>query len=385
MTFIPYPDIVVCSASGRYRLEVRGEPCENLFRDRADFTYRLELDGAEVYRRTSDELPERALPDYPHEAWVHDAGWVVIRTHEWFFAALLLLSPRGEPVFSSRHTSVGDGDPPGFLGAEESGGWGSGGPTWDRGSFAYFFEAAARPFWGLCTSWGYRVVLDLERACLASLGDVPAAVVARAEQQWVLSTLGRATHALERDPAWLDRPVDDDDDAPWWVRIRPILTAARHSAWLPEPQAVPHLRALERVQADSGCWLQSWANVRERPFAAVARLSLLRLGVEPGWHPAYAFEDRTARTVATFGRVHQPSQAIRVGIDAWELLSVMGTPDYVERSFWDYDYWNDASSYSARVHLRDPGGRAPPRVASVSRIDPPEWRDRCRRDRVGEL
>ncbi|MDB5390441.1 MAG: hypothetical protein JWM11_6087 [Planctomycetaceae bacterium] len=120
MTFVSFPNLCATSDNSQYRIEIVGTPGKESFRDQSHFAYRLfHLNHCVWEWLPAQERSEtHSLSDFPYEAWVNDDGWVVVRTHEWFHAGLLVFSPNGQVVLERFHRTFDDKNEPGFLDGE---------------------------------------------------------------------------------------------------------------------------------------------------------------------------------------------------------------------------------------------------------------------------
>src|SRR5262245_32401927 len=120
MTFVSYPNIVATSESKQFRIDIIGTPSEDVFRDQSKFVYRLFKADEIVWEWAASETdhPGESLDDFPHDAWVNNDGWVVVRTHGWFHAGLMVFSPGGQVLLRQSHRKFLDDDLPGFLDGE---------------------------------------------------------------------------------------------------------------------------------------------------------------------------------------------------------------------------------------------------------------------------
>ncbi len=412
MTFVPYPNISATSDSGEFRVEIVGQRTDDFFRDQANFTYRSFQSDRLVWewKPGNGKQAPQFLDDYPHEAWISNDGWVVVRTHEWFHAGLLVLSPRGEVVLRKIHRSLLDDGESGFLDSEPEKFMGdsSAGPFWSRSSIAYFSELRGRLCWTIRTWWGRRVVIDLLVGKILDPGTEDTDVAASREHAWVEKSLADGVRRIEAEGP--NRPEENEH---FWSSVGPLLTAAFHAGWLKSAAYVPLLRRLEEVDlvGSTGYGPIPWAAVDTLPFRQVAKLSLLRLGHEPKWLSHYRFKVHSKRDTpnaeALFAFPMQPAtrdhSILVAGMDQKDVLRRIGAPDYI-RNQWEYDYLLDGKEMTVCVswdesHLpKYPTGEAnrevltrfydeyraavdanPPRISGVE-FAAPQWREITMRD-----
>jgi hypothetical protein len=410
MTFVSYPNISTTSENGEFRVDIVGIETDEFFRDRANFTYRSFHRNQLVW----EWKPEAArqglafLDDYPHEAWISNDGWVVVRTHEWFHAGLLVVSPRGEVVTRQSHQNLTAEGEPGFLDAEPEQFMGdsSAGPFWSRSSLAYFSEMFGRQCWTIRTWWGRRVTIDLQSGKFLDPGTEDASHAESIERSIVLTSL---VEGLRRVQA--EAPSVHDDTRRFWSIARPVLAAAYHAGQLNSVECIPLLRELEEIDLVGSETSVEWASVERLPFRETAKLSLLRLSQEPKWQSHYRFQVRAKRNVSDERELFEfPTQPmtrdhtkLELGLDQKQVLHLIGAPDYI-RTHWDYDFIAGGKEFTVRIswdesHLPAyPTGQLdreamdrfyeeyraavdanPPRIAGIQVI-PPQWREITMRD-----
>jgi hypothetical protein len=396
MTFIAYPNITAISENGRFRLEVVGSPSEDFFRNQDSFIYRMYDGDRQAWEISAPDL-EETLADYPHEAWVSDQGWAVVRTHAWFFASLLVFSPEGRVVLNRLHRSgpsVKAG--PGFLDGEPENYMGdsSAGPFWARSAIAYFAEYGGRPYWCIRTWWGKRVVVDLEGADIVGSEVLPEPVMRERECRWIESSLANNVSRLETDG---QRLSEMEDDSEYWLLAKPIMAAAYHAGWLRSKAAIPFLRRLEACPLRGGFAFIEWDTVYRLIFRQVARLSLLRMELEPRWIPLHEFEANDVLVELSAERprgeaIERLVERQKLDLSPRSMLQEYGAPDFVQRGEWDYDIFSKSKASTLRVfwdasHL-DKGSskdrkklalETPPRMARAEVLDP-QWKSITMRD-----
>lgn len=412
MTFVSYPNISAMSENGEFRIDIVGIEADEFFRDRANFTYRSFHRDHLVW----EWKPERAaqgpafLDDYPYEAWISDDGWVVVRTHEWFHAGLLVISPRGEVVIRRFHRRLSPEKEPGFLDAEpeEYMGDSSAGPFWSRSSIAYFGEILGRQCWTIRTWWGRRVTIDLLGGKFLEAGAEDVSRAETIENAIVTTSLTESIRQLQS-----ASPSVRDDVRGFWSIASPVLTAAYHAGRLKSAECIPLLRELEEIDlvGSTGYGPVDWASVESLPFRQMAKLSLLRLSQQPKWLSHYRFRLHLKRDDSDKGELFEfPTQPatrdytmLELGIDQKKVLQLIGAPDYI-RNDWEYDYLVNGKAFTVRMswdesHLpKYPTGQVdreamihfheeyrvdvdsnPPRIAGVEVI-PPQWQELTMRD-----
>lgn len=399
MTFISYPNITATSENGRFRIEIKGAPSTDSFRDQSNFIYRLVTSEEIVWEWTVEGtgVENCVLDDYPHDAWVNDDGWVVVRTHGWFNAGLMVFSSSGEVVLRSFHRRFLD-DEPGFLDEEPEGfmGESSAGPFWARYSIAYFVKHNGREFWVLRTWWGHRVVIDLDRAKIVNGTQIEEEVTIGLEKACVQRLFEENIDRLEAvDP---DLPQDYDNEEFRLSEDR-ICTAGYHAGWLQAEESIPYLRRLEVLGVVGGsCCRVPWAEIENLTFRQIAKLSLLRMGEEPLWYSQYRFRQRNSSSEDEYPLFDFPEQVqvrsphlLEIGLTQKEVLCRIGAPEFIG-DVWEYDMPQSVPPCTIRVswdesHLenlpyevrRAFADQNPPRIAGLEILEP-QWELVTRRD-----
>ena len=369
MTFIGFPDIVVTSPNGKLRLEIRGSKAkDDFFRDQSDFVYRLVRaeDSQLVWEWTPPE--NSGLADYPHEAWVNDQGWAVVRCHTWFGAGILVLSPTGELKLEQAVVGLGEERPLIPEDAEGHAGHSSAGPFWSASSIAVFQEWEGRPFWSILAWWGRRFVFDLDRGIvLDQVSEELERGIAAAEEDWIF-------HWFQHVPS---RSIEDDQaHGVWWQQFgRHVYSAAYHAGVKKLTRAEPFLRSLEKCVVTGG---QIFGNicVRLYSFRRLAKASLLRMGFIPDWYASFILIDRKTEAPLKCPERSDRSrlQEIAAGMTLTTLLQRVGIPDFLE---WDYIELNGNSIGTLRVHWKCEE-KLVTRL-SIKVDGPPIWVDRIER------
>jgi hypothetical protein len=389
MTFVSYPNIVATSPNGSRRIEIMGSPSEDFFRDRAHFTYRSYSENRCTWEWTPTEVEQGldTLADFPHEAWISNDGWIVVRTHHWFGAGLLVLSPAGKVVLHRSFRRLSEEDEAGFLDSEspEFMGESSAGPFWARFSVAYFSERDGRPHWTIRTWWGRRIVIDLLNGEFLAPSAVDSIETSAHEIAFVRRALAASSECLEQ-----AKQIRDTDNCGFWSLALPLLSAAYHAGWLQASECVPQLRQMEAIEVvgTTSVGPVDWASLETLVFRQVAKLSLLRLGQHPQWQAHYRF--RTSRDDGSSERepfpfpmelqIRDPA-ALERGLNQKECLMRLGAPDFIQRECWEYDFSPDQGGFTACVHWDDKQfvERSSPTIARVEIVGP-QWKQLTMRD-----
>jgi hypothetical protein len=399
MTFIPFHDIIATSPSGEFRVEITGTLRDEYFRDRSKFVYRLFRSEDLVWEWQAGEAKRgiEYLDDFPHDAWVNDEGYVVARTHEWFYAGLIVFTPKGQVVLRRSYRSMPDEPNPGFLEGDrkryvsET----SAGPFWARCSIAYFHKDHGRSYWTIRTWWGRRVVIDLENASIVDAKQLDNALAREQEVARLTRDLKENLPALEKMAAQLS---DEDRHEVFWPKARPVLTATYHAGRLKAIESAEYLRRLEAIDAVGSMGGRvPWATVQTSSLRQVAKLSLLRMGEEPSGLPHYQFEQRLSGRDSSklFDLPVQVTpralDQLEVGLTQKEVLARVGAPDFIDND-WEYDSPSPKPAHTVRItwddlymkKILDKDFRSyiqknPPRIVQVEVLKP-QWTRITKRD-----
>lgn len=375
-----FDDIAAQSPSGGFRVDaVSPDNARKVHLPfQANFTYTCvdTRSGAIIWSRRQamgdpirlgeDSSMEIANPieGSPVSVHVSDSGWTVIRT---MWDDLIIVTPKGEDVGKIELLKSG------LTVAEHKYVCPTtAGPYWDGPSARYFLGTPSDEVFVVRPWWGRRIFVDLKSGQLLN-GDQPT-LNARAkdeEVQLVLSTL-KSEH--ERRAKEMSR-----------------YTAAYLAGVLHIQAAIPSLRGLEESgEFDcSVCGSQSDGetfNNEVDPHAysynstcRIAQLSLRRLGEIPKPLPCYQFELKNGRESTEYEPPpqdtprHRNAEIVGVGMDARQVLTLLGSPDFVSFETWTYDI--DAPTPYCLTLAFDVR-----RVTNISRDTPPLWKSGTSRD-----
>ena len=349
MTFVSYPNIDAVSADGRFRVEVCGNASGDFFRDQSGFVYRLYMNKPRELVWEWKPNDEFFLADFPHEAWVDDEGWVVVRLHEWFHAGLLVLSPTGECCMHRSIRSVSE-EEKGLLQEEsdEHIGWTSAGPTWEVSSIAQFHGYLKRRYWSILTWWGQRIIVDLESGEPVEASTSQLRLVTQLEERQVLGKLAQSAEHLS---SCLE------PERHWWDNTGvPVYAAALHAGLMGLDAAIPRLRKLEACPVIGSSTTRSWLAIDSLPFRLVAKVSLLRLGVEPAWRPNYALRENATKRQCSYidPAAARGTDCLKPGMTQREVLHRFGVPEFIDLDVWDYCLTQAGRVSTLRLHWSDP-------------------------------
>ena len=348
MTFVSYPDIFSESDNGEFRIEVVGSQGKNdFFRDQSGFVYRLisKCSGEELWSWRPEE--KQGLADYPHDAWVNDLGWVVVRLHEWFHAGILVLSPQGRFVMLRPIQSFLETDEPGILQDETDShiGGTSAGPSWEASSINAFHSFEGKPFWSILTWWGRRIVIELDSGNVVD--EVEASqrkLISKVERDWILTNLSHAAR-LESEQELRNR---------WSELFYDCYTAAYHAGCFKVAEAEASLRILETSSYSGGSGPSDWFGHQSLPLRMIAKMSLLKNGFEPRWYANMIIADSESNERCEYPEpaIDRNEETFQIGMSQPQLLKEIGVPEFL-RNTWDYSLGTAESPSTVRIHWHD--------------------------------
>lgn len=367
MTAVYYPDLT--AFAGRFKLEARS-PENAKHRPgpfQRGFAYTL-FDGDQPLWTVAQEAVSRHSPCALH---LSADGWSVVRTGT-HTPSLVALDPRGartvevdllKQVFQGERRHEVEGT--------------TAGVRWTGASMSVFVSLSGRPHFSLRTWTGRRIVLDLERSQLVATEDLRDADALRtAEAASVRATLERSAPLASR---WntLEGPQD-------LATLRAVVSAITHAGLLGLRDAAPLVRAFEGV-AVVGLWTDcSTLGCRQARYALrpAAALALRRLGAEPAGFGNHLFfespTDMAAPWDPTARRLELPdpvadrearARSLTRGATARELLALLGAPDAIEASGWEYDLGGE-DGRTLRLRF---GLWYSDRVKTIEELRPPAW------------
>ncbi len=366
-----YPDISTTSNDARYKLEAKSPKNQNSNgRPRAfadDFTYTLtdSLAGKVVWTHRQRDT-ERS----PIRAWLHDSGWVVVRTAG---DTLLAFDPadgviRGKvnilDQFSSKESDK-------FVRQT------SAGPQWSTSSRWYFADIGDSLCFVVRAHWGRRIIMAVATGSLVKDRENSAA---KQERQWVLSTLETLV------PQLLSGSVDSQAASEIQAAID---IAAKDNI----QEAVPFLRKAEesRYSSRSG-FIPIFGGDKPLPADTIdpfsyqeftirykAQTALRKLGYTPSEAPALSIGRGIAEHAISINRTSPlDSRAVtlpklQVGESPIDVLRSAGGPDrlYYGKAGIAWEYHIDGQdAHSLRVFWSQV---VPPTITRFEKITPPSW------------
>lgn len=334
MTNVGYPDLSVTSRQGNFTATAQSsdnaEGGRRFFQGR--FCYRL------IDAQTSQVVWERPQPEReasPHQLFVSDEGWVVVRTHAWNQDHLLAMTPTGQRVLSIpvkkdelpllpgflRRLLPGRATPVQARGISDAHVQStSAGPRWTTGSCGYFFSHRG-PNFCIMTGWGRRIIFDLGGRRFRDQGEGDAGLISTceaAERKVAIANLARATSIL-RDDEWgfSAMPVEAGNDRELRFSLDGhIGLCIRHRM----QAAVPLLTALASLALHDSSWVcrplggEAW--VARYAFRPLIALGIRYLGGIPPGVPGYGFCKCSPKTHRAIPDSVLPLPSPGVGRDA---------------------------------------------------------------------
>lgn len=371
MTAVYYADLT--AFAGRFKLEARSadnaKPRPGPFQK--GFAYTLFDGDAPLWTVRQKDVAHAS----PHELYLSDEGWSVVRTHglgRGGSASLVVLDPRGRrtvEVDLLRQVFVKD-----RAHEVEST---SAGSFWTGASMSCFVPLSGRPHFAVRTWTGRRIVLDLERGQLVPhLPEADEVALRTAEAASVRSTLEGAAPLVS---AWsgLEGPQDRET-------LHDVVSAITHAGLLGLRDAAPLVRAFEGV-AVVGSWRDCatlgcmQAAFQVRPVAALA---LRRLGEEPSGFGNHIFYETRTRMASPWDpsarRLEVPDpvadregrvRSLTPGTSVRDVLALLGAPDAIGPDGWEYDLGGEDGR---TLRLRFGWWRSD-RVKAIDELRPPTW------------
>lgn len=328
-----FPDLVVSSQSGEWRLEAKS-PDNRVagYRPWQDkFVYTMFKSDEQVWqRKQEDQCPEEGSPI---SLTVADSSWVAIRAG---WDQLIFVDPHGQnrSRIMDLTKCLSEEDKREFTT------WSSGGLIWAPFSLWHFVDFDHRPLFVIRLWWGQQLVFDPRTG--ERVSPTPA----------IRETI-RSFQVDHCRTELLFAVADGIDDN----NVERIMTAAYLAGRLRIHETVDHLKEMEKsehVGLYGGAIGTKLADDEIDPFfiqqfslRKVAQLSLRRLGVTPALLPAFEFQQGGSReffrprprTVPTESSL----ETIKQGMTPREVLDILGSPDLVNYPEWSFDLDGDDS------------------------------------------
>jgi hypothetical protein len=365
MTAIYYPNLVARSPNGAYQLEARSPDNEGSRsgerRNRSfqrDFLFRLrDLSRGRVVWERRQSHDEQS----PGEVVVGNDGWSIIRTHG-FSNEVIAVDPCGEDamrigIVGSKTDELNPGtESPasGSVWIAKQMSFTTAGDYWSGNSWRYFVTVGSRRYFVWRTSWGDRLVLDLNDRKVVSPNARLAASFQKAESEGSFNRLRQLRPLLglmKKRLAADDTDDDEADELSEWIQSASaaISLVGVHRV----RDAVTLLREWERLEIPgSMCstwafggrwWLCRWS------FRAITRHSLQRLGEQLESAPpclyAESWDGPRLEAANNVADREAKLSSIRRPMSGMAILKLVGNPDHVGHvvscgeSFeqWEYD------------------------------------------------
>lgn len=374
-----YSDIRVKSPTGRYKVEAKSPENQSKrpfpFQSQFTYTFTDTRTGTVFWTRqqpmrepivlTSGDSILVPAEGSPIDIIVSDEGWTAIRTA---YDGLICVDPAG--VEHGHISILADA-----ITNEESRKYTREtfhDVRWSGYSLWYFLNSTDGYVFVIRPWWGRRIVIDTETGGLKNETDAVRQAAMAYERRYVTTNLAKA------------RKGDNEE-------IWPTLYAAYLAGHLQVSEAIPDLKVLELSEySGSTTVLPAVGNPFNRDvdpnsystatLRQVVQLSLRRLGATPKTLPVHTFRLRSPGSSAptptpalTVAR-HENVDQIKVGMNAKEVLALIGSPDYVARDSWSYDMDSDPP-YSLNLTWNVKT------VTKITREDPPIWKSGFARDR----
>jgi hypothetical protein len=416
MTAIFYPDLEVRSPNGELTFEARSphngtinhkdgrspSDSEYGFKYRChqdEFRYRL-IDNTDPIQGSTKQrhvLWERWQPrgeDSPHELIVSDDGWCIIRTHG-FRPEIIAVSPDGTDVACVQLINEGNvtyRDTPlrrSWILAHVA--YSTAGLYWSSTSWPYFDRIHERPIFAWRTSWGQRLVIDLENGNLHSEEEQStrplATQLVEAEKQGVWRLLSDLSRIWQSVRDYMKRPrVEDEPPQPKLAKVGYVKAAlhlvGKHSL----RECLPFLRQWEEIDlpgASMGTVTKEKWWLEHQHFRPIVHHSIRLLNEEPKGFATYHFlnvdcpEASQPGSICDLPRIPIPE---RIGdraarkskldphMSVQEVLRLLGSPDHISRRSrkegkyykwyegWEYDFRNSKGWTTLRIAWKENNG-----------------------------
>jgi len=366
-----YPDITISSQSARYKLDAKSPDNQKPEgRQRAfarNFKYTL------TYTQNNKILwtyLQKEAEASPVGAWVHDTGWVVVRTgwddlmafdpaNGTITGKLNILEqfPRDERSKYVHQTTAG--------------------PMWSQSSRWSFLEVERKLCFVVRAHWGRRVIMDL--ASGKAVAD-PGAATTEQDRKWALATLREKVPIILKDETDHEaiRDVCAAIDMAAKDRIQeaaPLLEEAEKSEYVGSSGGIPVFFGDNKLPdgAIDPFWFSEFT-IRHK-----AQTALRKLGRTPSEAPAISFNPvrrfdhkSMIRPAPTECRATALPK-LREGLTPKEVLAAAGGPDasYRERHDIAWEYHVDGKdAHSVRVFWSQ---KVSPVVISIEKVTPPSW------------
>jgi hypothetical protein len=422
MTDVGYSDIRALSPSGRLRLEARsphngtithrnGSPVDAACHQHAnrvfqsDFRYQL-IDAADdrvIWERW------QAKEKSPHHILVSDDGWSVLHLHG-FIPEIVVVSPKGQDTLHFMITSPADPlctryvvpEPRPIFWIANHLSDTTAGAFWTGGSWPCFFTHAQRTLFSWRTSWGQRMIIDLNRNTLISDQEQAADpslehAVATQESHEALRLLEFLTQEMPEAITCITRRHGSPDPA-ICEKIAGLIPAINLMGVHRVNASLPLLRAWEALDLPSSFSLNdalSGYSLEDQYLRPILHQTFCRLGEQPLGYSNYNFINRNHERLQIPERLTDRAQRatkIKESMKPSKILLLLGAPDYMESNFfqtsdswkrtehWEYDHPQNDGWSTLRIHFETQGQGW--RLTSIAQV-PALWlTDECRTRRL---
>ena len=369
-----FPDIHSSSKSGRYRIDATSpdnkKPGYHPFQD--EFTYECidTTSGDIVWKReqpmtTFKDGSEFPVEGSPVDVWVSNTGSTVIYTGS---EELIIVALNGQVVrkIDFLEEALNKSERSKYVHETTAG------PMWTGLSIWYFIEQSSGEFFVVRPWWGQRKFLNLSNGRLVQESNNLIKASIESEQHFVLEQLK-------------SKSTTEDEH---FEKYLPVYLAGV----LNIKETIPQLREVEKLSfvGTSASGGLSWGtefdnqvdphNYETYSMRQVAQLSLRRLGETPKALPCHSFKLFVEGSSVPFeaallkGKRHEFASQIVVGMEAKEILNLIGSPDFVSYDTWSYDM--DAEKPFTLDLTMDARG-----VTGVKHREP-IWKHRLNRDEL---
>lgn len=329
MTRVRYPDLKVTSGNEEYRAEALSSGNQ--------FRYRL-LDRHEhVLWEYWLESPR------PHQLYLADDGWLVVRTHDWGAYYLIAVSPTGQETVRLAIIHPEMERPTGPVVLAPNALLTTAGMLWARAALTFFLSHEGDRYFSVWPSWGERFVINLTRGELA---PGPSEAIAALEEEFAEDLLTSSNPCKNIFAC---------------QGVIGLIQRRRIERLVPLLQALWRSNKFRKGSATNCDALHGIDRTTREPLPALC-LVLASLGaLEPGpacysFHPGWGAVESTP--LPRFPRKIQdrPERIKRLSTDlnSLQVLKLVGCPDHIEviREQHDQDYvWVSQWDYYTQAPL----------------------------------
>ncbi|HPF39715.1 MAG TPA: hypothetical protein P5081_02205 [Phycisphaerae bacterium] len=392
MCTVSYPDFDDVSPNGRFLLEARsphngtilhrdGSPATDsefgykYAQEQSGFRYRLHdtQTGQVLWERWQEE-------GSPHEAYVSDQGWCVIRTHG-FAPQLFAVNPEGKValrvLICNRDAHIrlvpSAFDEPMYEWPAEHLEESTAGSFWVNDAWPCFFDFEGCHRFSIRAWWGDRVVINLDSATLLTFQqqtapDLAAAIRTVERDSCREFLIHQTPMAVRRFSELTDGKPENQDD---WRLIERLHAAIRLLGVYRIDGLADTLRALESLELP--CHASPCTNALPQNVLMGQRLrelvqeTLRRMNEQPLGFATYHFTDYEGQRLPAPERIidrHARTQRVTSDMTAEQVLALLGSPDDIRQrrnslakpgtyaewpEYWEYDHLMDGQWETFRI------------------------------------